>query len=188
MQAETVKSLIAKFLAICGKTLEKFAKPCSGKSAYRHRKTVKHEDNICESFSDVIKEPLFYPPQIGSMSDEIGPAGEVRKVMSVEILEEIEDFFVGVEAEDFADNFDCKYFTISQLRERASGSKGSIWKEFFHKIISFTEDIYDKIIKVHFLALNNRWNYFVEYIFNSIGQRAFLLSVNVQKLAHGVKL
>ena len=54
-------------------------------------------------------------------------------------------------------------------------SKGSLWKEFFHKIISFAEDIYDKIIKVHFFALHGQWN--INLFLSSIDKRAFFVSL-----------
>jgi hypothetical protein len=186
MQTKTIKSLIAKFFAVCSNALKKFAKPRSGEPAYRHRETIKHKDNIFETFGNIFEQPLFYPPEIGRLSYKINPAGQIREVMPVEIFEEIEDFFVGVKSKNFTDNFNGKYFAVSQLRQRTSGSKCSVWEEIFHKIISLAEDIYDKIIKIHFLALYSQWNYFVEDIFNSIGQRAFLISVHSQKLVHGV--
>jgi hypothetical protein len=92
MQAETIKRLIAKFLAIGIYPLEKSAKPCSGKSAYQHRKTVEHDDNVSEAFSNILEQPLLYSPEVGSLSDKVNPAGQIGEVMSVEVFEETEVF------------------------------------------------------------------------------------------------
>ena len=100
------------------------------------------------------------------MSYEADSVSQGWKIVVVEILEESEDVFVGVKTGYFADNFYCKYFTVSQLRQRSSGSG---WKIIFHKIIIFAEDIYDKIIKIHFLALRGQWNNFcllTSYLFH----------------------
>ena len=51
------------------------------------------------------------------------------------------------------------------VRKRPSGSYGSCRKIIFHKIISFAEDIYDKIIKIHFLALHDPWNNFCSFTY-----------------------
>jgi len=110
------------------------------------------------------------------LADETDSTTELGEVMAVEVFEKFEDVFVGVETEDFADNFHCKYFTVSHLWRWASASQCSFGEKFFHKIISFTKDIYDKIIKVHFLALHDQWNYSFFCLLNSIGQRAFIIS------------
>ena len=100
------------------------------------------------------------------MSYEADSVSQGGKIVMVVTVKESEDFFVGVKTGYFADNFHCKYFTVSQLRQRSSGSG---WKIIFHKIIIFAEDIYDKIIKIHFLALNGQWNNFcllTSYLFH----------------------
>ena len=89
------------------------------------------------------------------------------------MLKEPEDIFVRVKAADFSHDFHCKYFAISQLRHWSSGSNMSGRKVFFHKIISFTEDIYDKSIKIHFLALHSLWNNFYFLPIYSIDKRVF---------------
>ena len=71
--------------------------------------------------------------------------------MAVESFKELENGFVGLLAEQLADDFHGKYFAVSQLRQWPSFSQGPFWKGFFHKIVYFAEDLYDKIIEVHFL-------------------------------------
>jgi len=186
VQSKAIKGLIPKLFAICCDTLEKLTESGSGKPAGRDRKAVDHGNYILESPSDVLEKALFDKPQVGCMTDETYSAGQPGEVMGVKIPEKTKDVFVGVKTEDFADDFHCKYFTVSDLRLWTSGSEGSGWKEFLHKIISFAEDIYDKIIKVHFLALHRQWNSLCLLHIYSIGQRAFLLSIRDQKLVHGV--
>jgi len=178
MQSKSVKSLIANLFSISGDTFKKPGKSGPGKSAHRYRKAVDYLDNIFEFIGNVLEKTLLYYPQIGCMSDESNSAGKIWKVMSVEVPEESENILIGVKTKDFADDFHCKYFAVSQLRHWPSGSNMSWWKEFFHKIISFTEDIYDKSIKIHFLALDSQWNIFCFLPIYSIGQRAFLISVH----------
>jgi hypothetical protein len=177
MEPKAIKGLITKLFAICCDTFEKPTEPGSGKPAGRYRKAVDHRNDVFEFLSYVFEETLFDQPQVGSMTDETDSTGESGEVVPVKIFEETEDVFVSVESEDFADNFYCKYFTVSHLWLWPSGPECSVWKEYFHKIISFAEDIYDKIIKIHFLALHGQWNSFCCLPIHSIGQRAFLLSI-----------
>jgi len=177
MQSKSVKSLITHLLSIGGETSKKPGKSGSGKSTCRYGKAVDYLDNIFEFVGNVLKKTLLYCPQVGCMSGESNSAGKIWKVVSVEIPEESEDIFIGIKTKDFADDFHCKYFTVSHLRHWPSGSNMSWWKEFFHKIISFTEDIYDKSVKIHFLALHSQWNSFCFLPIYSIGKRAFLISV-----------
>jgi hypothetical protein len=176
MQSKSVKSLITNLFSIGGETFEEFGKSGSGKSAHRYRKAVDHLDNIFEFVGNVLEKTLLYCPQIGCMPGESNSAGKIWKIVSVEIPEESEDIFIGVKTKDFADYFHCKNFAVDHLRHWPSGSNMSWWKEFFHKIISFTEDIYDKSIKIHFLALHSQWNSFCFLPIYSIGLRAFLIS------------
>jgi len=55
MQAETVKSLPAKFLAICRDALKELAKSGSGEPTNRNRKAVEYGNNIVEVLADVFK-------------------------------------------------------------------------------------------------------------------------------------
>ena len=61
---------------------------------------------------------------------------------------------------------------LTSILYEVNGTVVTLWKEFLHKIISFTEDIYDRIIKVHFFALHGQWNN--SFFSSSIDQRAFL--------------
>jgi hypothetical protein len=175
VQSKSVKCLIANLFSIGRNTFEKLGKPGPGKSARRYREAVDYLDNIFEFASNVPEKSLFYYPQVGCLSGESNPTGELWEIVSVEIPEESKDVFIRVKTKDFADNFHRKYFTVSHLRKRPSGPEGSVWKEFFHKIISFAEDIYDKIIKIHFRVLHDQWNNFCFLPTYSIGLRAFLL-------------
>ena len=188
MESKTIKSLVAKLFAIGGDTSKKLAEPGPGEPTDRNRKAVNDGNDIFELFCDMVKKSFLNKPKICCVSDEVDSVSQGRKVVLVEIPEKSEDVFIGVKPEDFADDFHCKHFTISQLRQRPSGSYGSCRKEIFHKIISFAEDIYDKIIKVHFLALHDQWNNFCFLSTYSIGLRAFLLSICAQKLVHGVNI
>jgi hypothetical protein len=175
MKLETIKGLIAKLFAVTGYALKEFRAFGSGESANRDWEAVQHDNGISESFGYVFEEPLLDGPQFCRLTSERNPAAELWEVMSVKSFEEFKDGFVGVQAEEFADDFDGKYFAVGELRQWASSSKGSLWKEFLHKIISFTEDIYDKIIKVHFFALHGQWNN--SFFSSSIDQRAFFVSL-----------
>jgi hypothetical protein len=168
VQSKSVKSLVANLFSIGGKTFEEPAKSGSGKSTGWYGKAIDYLDSIFEFVCNVLKKTLFDFPQISSMSGEADSARKVGKVVAVEIPEESEDVFISVKTEDFADYFHCKYLAISHLRHRPSGSERSVGKEIFHKIISFTEDIYDKSIKIHFLALHGKWNSFcfLTYLFH----------------------
>ena len=106
----------------------------------------------------MLKEPFLDFPEVGRVTDKTDSAGERGEVVTIEVSEESEDVLVRVETEYFAHDFHRKDFTVGHLGRRPSASQSSLWKEFFHKIISFAEDIYDKIIKVHFLALHDQWN------------------------------
>jgi hypothetical protein len=151
MEPKTIKSLAAEFFAIAGLAFKKLATSRPGESAYRYWKAVKDHNCIGESFGNVLKQSLLDLPQVGCVTDKADATSEPREVVAVESFEELEDGLFGVQAEAFTYDFHRKYFAIRQLWQRSAFSKGSWWKEFFHKIISFTEDIYDKIIKVHFL-------------------------------------
>ena len=164
VQPKAIKSLVAKFLSVRCNALKKLARSGSCEPTHRDGKTVDDGNDVFESFAEMFKQSLLNYPEICRLTNETDPAGESGKVMTVEVSEKSEDVFVGIETEDFADDFHCKYFAVSHLRRRASLSQGSFWKEFFHKIISFTEDIYDKIIKVHFFALHGQWNNVLVYL------------------------
>jgi hypothetical protein len=165
VQPKSIKSLIANLFSISGNASKKPAESGPGEAADRDRKAVDHGNSICESLSNMLKKPFLNKPEVGCMSREINPVSQSGKVVVVESLEESKDVFISVESEDFADNFYGKYFTVSHLRKQSSGSERSTWKEIFHKIISFAEDIYDKIIKVHFLALRDQWNNFCSFTY-----------------------
>jgi hypothetical protein len=175
MKLETIKGLIAKLFAVTGYALKEFRAFGSGESANRDREAVQHDNGISESFGYVFEEPLLDGPQFCRLTSERNSAAELWEVMAVKSFEEFKDGFVGVQAEEFTDDFDGKYFAVGQLWQWASSSKGSLWKEFLHKIISFTQDIYDKIIKVHFFALHGQWNN--SFVSSSIDQRAFFVSL-----------
>jgi hypothetical protein len=151
MKLKTVKGVIAELFAIVGYSLKELGALGSGESANSDGEAVKHDSGISESFGYVLEQPLLGCPQLCGLTSESNSATEVWEVMPVEPFEESEDGFVGLKAEDFTYDFHCKYFAVSQLRQWASRSNHSWFKAFFHKIISFAEDIYDKIIKVHFL-------------------------------------
>jgi hypothetical protein len=186
MQSKSVKCLIANLFPIGGNTFEKLGKPGPSKSARRYRKAIDYLDNILEFVGNVSEKALFHYPQVGCMSGESNPAGELWEIVRVEIPEESKDVFICVKTKDFAYNFHRKYFTVSHLRQRSSGPERSFWEKFFHKIISFAEDIYDKIIKIHFMVLHGQRNNFCFLPTYSIGLRAFLLSMRIQKPVHGV--
>jgi hypothetical protein len=176
MQAKTVKGLVAKFLAVGGVAFKKLAKSGSGEPADRDGEAVDHRNDILETLADILEQSLFHYPKVCCLAGKTDSAIEAGEVIGVEVLEEFEDVFVGIEAQDFADDFDAKYLAVGHLWRWASLSQGSFWKEFIHKIISFTKDIYDKIIKVHFFALHGQRN--INSFLSSIGQRAFFLSVS----------
>lgn len=158
MKPETIKGLIAKLFAIVGYALKEFRASGSGEPANIHWEAVKYQDCVSESFGDVSEQPLLDHPELCRLPSESNSATELWEVMPVRPFEKSKDFFVGIEAEHFADDFHCKYFTVSHLWHWTSASECSFWEIFFHKIISFAEDIYDKIIKVHFFALHGQWN------------------------------
>ena len=121
MQSKSVKSLITNLFSIGGDTFEEPGESGSGKSTRRYRKAVNYLDNIFVFVGNVLKKTLLYCPQIGCMSGESNSAGKIWKVVSVEVPEESEDVFISVKTKDFADDFHCKYFAVSQLRQRFSG-------------------------------------------------------------------
>ena len=164
MQPKAIKGLATKLFTVAGETPKKLAAAGSGEPADRHRQAVQHHNRIRKILGHVFKELLFHRLQIRSLPQKTDSTTELGEVMAVKSFEKFEDVFVSVEPEDFADNFHCKYFAVSHLRRWASASKGPFWKEFFHKIISFTVDIYDKIIKVHFFALHGQWNNVLVYL------------------------
>jgi len=92
------------------------------------------------------------------LADETHPSGEREKVMAIKVSEESEDVFICVEIRHFANNFHSKDIAPHHLGCRAPSSQSSFGKALFHKIISFAEDIYDRIIKVHCLALHDQRN------------------------------
>jgi len=175
MEPKTIKGLIAKLFAIVGYALKEFRASGSGEPANSHREAVKYKDGVSQSFGDVFEQPLLDRPELCRLPSESNSATELWEVMPVKPFEESKDIFVGIEAEDFADDFHCKYFTVSHLWHWTSAPKCSFWEIFFHKIISFTEDIYDKIIKVHFFALHGQRN--SNLFLSSIDQRAFFVLV-----------
>jgi len=158
VKPETIKGLISKLFAIAGYALKEFRASGSGESANRHREAVKDDNSVSESLGYVFEQPLLDRPELCGLTSEGNSASELWEVMLVKPFEELKDGFVGLKAKDFADDFHCKYFAVGQLRQWASPSKRSWPEEFFHKIISFAEDIYDKIIKVHFFALHGQRN------------------------------
>ena len=164
VQPKAIKGLITEFLAVAGQTFEKFAISGSGESAYRHWEAVKNQNCISETAGNVLEQMLLGSPQVGSVADKADPGGQFREVMAVKSFEKFEDFFVGLKAKTFTDYFHCKYFAVSQLRQRASLSKCPLWKICSHKIIDLAKDIYDKIIKIHFIALHGQWNNVIVYL------------------------
>ena len=158
VQSKTVESLISKLFAVGRDPLEELAEPCSGESAGRYWKAVNDRNSIFEFPGDAFEKALFDEPEVCSLADEGDSTGQTGEVVTVEISEKAKDISIGIEAEDFADDFHGKHFTVCHLRGWPSRSKRPCWEEFVHKIISFAEDIYDKIIKVHFLALHDQWN------------------------------
>jgi len=112
MKLKTIKGLIAKLFAIAGYTLKEFRAFGSGKSTNRHREAVQYDHGIPESFGYVFEQPLFDRPQFCRLTSERNPAAELWEIMSVKSFEEFKDGFVGVQAEEFADNFDGKYFAV----------------------------------------------------------------------------
>ena len=97
--------------------------------------------------------------------------------MTIESFKELEDSLFGFQTEALTYDFHRKYFAVSQLRKWVAFSQSSWVKEFFHKIISFTEDTYDKIIKVHFSPHMTKGT--LMFLLISIGQRAFFVSVTI---------
>ena len=175
MEPKTVKGLVAQFFAIASYPLKKFRAPGSDELAHMDRKAVKNDNSILEWFGHILEQLLFDRPELRRLASEAHSATEIWEVIRVESLEEFEDSFVRFKAEDFADKFHCKYFAVSQLGHRSSLSECSLRKTFFHKIISFTEEIYDKISKIHFFALHGQRN--ISLLLSSIDQRAFFVSV-----------
>ena len=176
VQAKSIKGLISKLFAVSCNAFEELAEPRSGKSTDMDREAIYNGNDISKSLCYVFDESFLNLPEICRVAGETNSTGELREVVSVEVPKESEDVFVGVETKNFADDFHGKYFAISHLWHGSSASQLSFWLEFFHKIISFTEDIYDKIIKIHCLALHDQWNNFCFLPVYSIGQRAFLIS------------
>lgn len=152
MKRKALKSLTAKLFAIAGLALKKLAISCSGESAYRRWKAVEDHNCVGESFSYVLEQSLPDRPQVRSVANEADATSKHREVMTVESFEDLGDCLSGFQTEVFTYDFHRKYFAVSRLRQRSAFSEASWWKEFFHKIINFTEDIYDKIIKIHFLS------------------------------------
>lgn len=152
MKLKTIKGLIAQFFAIVGYALKQLRAFGSDESANMNREAVKHDNGISESLGYVLEQVLLDRPQLCGLTSESNSPTQFWEVMSVKSFEEFKDGFVGVKAEDFAYDFHGKYFAVRQLRHWASSSKHSWLEEIFHKIISFAEDIYDKIIEVHFCS------------------------------------
>jgi hypothetical protein len=160
MKSQPIEGLRAKLLAVGGQPPEYSAATGSGESTNRHRNAVDDDNIVSKARRYVLKKSVFDFPEVRCLSQERFTAGELMEEMAVKSFEETEDGLIGIETEKFADNFHRKYFAISQLWLWASGSKSSVREIFFHKIISFAEDIYDKIVKVHFYALVGQWNRF----------------------------
>jgi hypothetical protein len=99
----------------------------------------------------MLKQALLDRPKVSSLAKKTDAISQPWKKVMIEVLEKFKDFFVGLETQVFTYDFHCKYFTISQLRQWASLSECSGWKTLLHKIVYLAKDIYDKIIKVHFL-------------------------------------
>jgi len=158
MKLKTIKGLLAQFFAIVSYALKELGAFGSSKSTNTDREAVKYDNGISESFGYMLEQALLDRPQLGSLTSESDPASEVWEVMPVKPFEEFKDGFVLVQAEDFAHGFHGKYFAVNQLWHWASSSKHSWMEGFFHKIISFAEYIYDKIVQVHFFALYSQWN------------------------------
>lgn len=173
MKLKTIKGLITELFAIVGYARKEFGAFGSGEPANGDGEAIKHNSGIPESFGYVLEQPLLDRPQLCRLTRERNSATESWEVMPVEPFEESEDGFVGLKAEGFTYDFHCKYFAVSQLWQWASSSNHSRFKAFFHKIISFAEDIYDKIIKVHFFALHGQRN--GNLFSSSIDQRAFFV-------------
>jgi hypothetical protein len=123
VKPKAIKGLITEFLAVAGKTFEKFAISGSGKSAYRHWKAVKNQNCISETGGNVFEQTPLGSPQVSSVANKADPGRQFWEVMAVKSFEEFEDFFVGLKAKTFTDYFHCKYFAVSQLRQWASLSK-----------------------------------------------------------------
>jgi len=160
MKPQAIEGLRTKLLTISGQPPEYSAAAGPGESTNRHRNAVNDDNVVSKAGGYVFKESVFDFPEVRCLSQECFTAGELREEMAVKSFEETEDGLIGIEAEKFADDFHRKYFAIRQLRLWASGSESPVREEFFHKIISFAEDIYDKIVKVHFYALGGQWNFF----------------------------
>jgi hypothetical protein len=154
MKPKAVKSLIARLFAVACYAFEKFGVSGSGKPAYRYRKAVNNSNCITKSSGYVFKQTQLDCPDVSGLTDKTYTRGKLWKVVFVGSFKKLKDFFVGLQAKKFADNFHRKYFTVSQLWQWSSLPEGSVWEILFHKIIYFAEDIYDKIIKVHFFALH----------------------------------
>lgn len=160
MKSQAIEGLRAKLLAVGGQPPEYSAATGSGESTNRHRNAVDDDNVVSKASRYVLKKSVFDFPEVRCLSQERFTAGELREEMAVKSFEETEDGLIGIKAEKFADNFHRKCFAIRQLRLWASGSESPVREKFFHKIISFAEDIYDKIVKVHFYALGGQWNRF----------------------------
>jgi hypothetical protein len=158
MKLKTIKGLLAQFFAIVSYALKELGAFGSSKSTNTDREAVKYDNGISESFGYMLEQALLDRPQLGSLASETDSTTELWEVMPVKPFEESKDGFVLVQAEGFAYDFHGKYFAVSQLWHWTSSSKHSWLEEFFHKIISFAEYIYDKIIQVHFFALYSQWN------------------------------
>ena len=177
MEAKPIKGLIAHLLAIGCNPLEELAESRSCESADRDREAVYNAHNIRKSLCNMFEELFLDAAEVCCVSYKTYAAGKRGEIVAVEISKKSEDVFIGVKTENFAYDFQGKYFAVRHLRHRTSASQCSFWKEIFHKIISLAEDIYDKIIKVHCTALHDQWNNFCSLSIYSIGQRAFLISV-----------
>lgn len=151
VKPETIKSLIAKLLAISRQAFKELTAFGPDKFAYSYGEAVQDQNGVGKWAGYMLEQFLFNRPQVCSMSDETNATSESGKVMSVESFEQIKDGFVPSQAQEFADDFHGKYFTVRKLWQWSSSSEGSLWKIFFHKIIYLAEDIYDKIIEIHFL-------------------------------------
>ena len=154
MELKAVKSLITQFFAVACYAFEEFGISGSSEAAYWYGKAVNNSNCITKSTGYVFKQTLLDCPDVSGLTNVTYTRGKLWKVVSVESFEKLEDFFVGLKAKKFADDFHRKYFTVSQLWRWASLSESSFWEILFHKIVYFAEDIYDKIIKVHFFALH----------------------------------
>lgn len=158
MKLKTIKGLLAQFFAIVGYALKEFGAFGSSESTNTNREAVKYDNGVCELFGYMLEQALLDRPQLGGLTNKTDSTTELWEVMPVKPFEEFKDGFVLVQAEDFAYGFHGKYFAVNQLWHWASSSKHSWLEESFHKIISFAEYIYDKIVQVHFFALYSQWN------------------------------